>query len=91
MFPTCTAITGLAEEKTKKILQPLFTAFISIGFLFGALTSGLFQYFEFNPRLVICSLFILALIGIVLIFIYGLPINYENFEKAERFRFPEKK
>ena len=91
MFPTCTAITGLAEEKTKKILQPLFTAFISIGFLFGALTSGLFQYFEFNPRLVICSLFILALIGIVLIFIYGLPTNYENFEKAERFRFPEKK
>ena len=91
MFPTCTAITGLAEEKTKKILQPLFTAFISIGFLFGALTSGVFQYFEFNPRLVICSLFILALIGIILIFIYGLPTNYENFEKAERFRFPEKK
>ena len=27
MFPTCTAITGVAEEKTKKILQPLFTCF----------------------------------------------------------------
>ena len=30
MFPTCTALTGVAEEKTKKILQPLFTSFISI-------------------------------------------------------------
>ena len=66
-------------RKTKKILQPLFTAFISIGFLFGALTSGVFQYYEFNPRLVICSLFILALIVICLIYYFGLPNYYENF------------
>ena len=91
MFPTCTAITGVAEEKTKKILQPLFTAFISIGFLFGALSSGIFQYFEFHPPYVITSLSLLALIGIGLIFYFGLPTDYENFEKAERFRFPEKK
>ncbi len=91
MFPTCTAITGLAEEKTNKILQPLFTSFISIGFLFGALSSGIFQYFEFYPPFVISSLSLLAFIGIILIFYYGLPTNYENFEKTERFRFPEKK
>ena len=91
MFPTCTAITGIAEEKTKKILQPLFTSFISIGFLFGALSSGIFQYFEFHPPYVITSLSLLALIGIGLIFYFGLPTDYENFEKSEKFRFPEKK
>ena len=91
MFPTCTAITGVAEEKTKKILQPLFTSFISIGFLFGALSSGIFQYFEFYPPYVITSLSLLALIGIGLIFYFGLPTDYENFEKSEKFRFPEKK
>ena len=91
MFPTCTAITGVAEEKTKKILQPLFTAFISIGFLFGALSSGIFQFFEFYPPYVITSLSLLALIGIGLIFYFGLPTDYENFEKSEKFRFPEKK
>ena len=91
MFPTCTAITGVAEEKTKKILQPLFTAFISIGFLFGALSSGIFQYFEFHPPYVITSLSLLALIGIGLIYYFGLPTDYENFEKSEKFRFPEKK
>ncbi len=91
IFPACTAITGLAEDKTKKILQPLFTSFISIGFLFGALSSGIFQYFKFYPPYVICSLSLLALIGISLIFYYGLPKKYEKFEKAEKFRFPEKK
>ena len=91
MFPTCTALTGIAEEKTKKILQPLFTSFISIGFLFGALSSGIFQYFEFHPPYVITSLSLLALIGIGLIYYFGLPTDYENFEKSEKFRFPEKK
>jgi|TARA_B110000438_G_scaffold257624_1_gene265843 MFS family permease len=91
MLPTCTAITGLAEQKTKKILQPLYTSFISIGFLFGALSSGILQYFEFYPSYVICSLSLLALLGIVLIFYYGLPKDYEKFNKSEKFRFPEKK
>lgn len=91
IFPTCTAITGLVELKTKKILQPLFSAFISIGFLFGALSSGLFQYNNFYPPYVICSLSIFAIIGVILIFVYGLPNEFENFEKSEKFRFPERK
>ena len=91
IFPTSTAITGLVEEKTKKILQPLFGAFLSMGFLFGALSSGTFQYFNFYPPFVICSLSIFVLSGIFLIYYFGLPNNYENFQKTEKFRLPEKR
>ena len=91
IFPTCTAITGLVEEKTKKILQPLFGAFLSMGFLFGALSSGTFQYYNFYPPIVICSLSVFVLSGIFLIFYFGLPSTYENFQKTEKFRLPENK
>ena len=91
IMPTGTAITALAELKTKRILQPLFLAFVSIGFLFGALSAGLFQYSDFHPPHALASLSIVALIGIFLIFKYGLPNKLETFEKAEQFRFPEKK
>ena len=91
IFPTCTSITALVEQKTGKILQPLFTAFISIGFLFGAISSGIFQFLNLNPSFIICSLSIISISSVFLIFYFGLPIKYYSFENAEKFRLPEKK
>ena len=91
IFPTGTILTKLAEEKTSKILQPLFMSFISIGFLIGALSGGIFQYLGFYPPLVICLLSILSLFIIIFIFYYGLPLQFEQFPKSEKFKLPERK
>ena len=45
---TATAVTSVAENKTKKILQTYYSAFFSMGILLGGLCSGLFRYLEFN-------------------------------------------
>ncbi len=91
IFPTCTAITGLVELKTNKILQPLFTAFISLGFLFGALSSGIFQYFNFNPSVIISMLSFISLASIFLFLILDYQTNITNLRKLKNLNSLKKK
>ena len=44
---TTTIITRNAEEKTGLILQTYLSAFLTLGFLCGALCSGIYRYFSF--------------------------------------------
>ena len=62
-FTTCTAITGIAERETNKILQPLWGAFLSFGFLCGAIFSSLWQFMNFSTYNLFILLSFLGLIG----------------------------
>ena len=47
-YTTCTAVTGIAERETGKILQPLWGGFLSFGFLCGAIFSSIWQYYNID-------------------------------------------
>ena len=90
-FTTCTAITGIAEKKTNKILQPLWGAFLSFGFLCGAIFSSLWQFMNFSTYNLFILLSFLGLIGFFLIRQYGFPREKDSIDKSEKFKLPELK
>ena len=90
-FTTCTAITGIAERETKKILQPLWGAFLSFGFLCGAIFSSLWQFMNFSTFNLFILLSFLGLIGFFLIRQYGFPREKDSIDKSEKFKLPELK
>ncbi len=90
-FTTCTAITGIAERETNKILQPLWGAFLSFGFLCGAIFSSFWQFMNFSTFNLFILLSLFGLIGFLLIRQYGFPREKDSIDKSERFKLPELK
>ena len=88
---TATAVTSVAENKTKKILQTYYSAFFSMGILLGGLCSGLFRYLEFNSYILFFILILFGLISTLFVFNLGLKKQYDEIEKMEKFKIPENK
>ena len=89
IFTTTTAVTKIAEEKTNKILQTLLSAFMTLGFLFGGLTSGLYRYLEFDSHYLFVFLVLLGIFASLFVFKLGLPRKYEKIEPIEKIKIPE--
>ena len=89
IFTTTTAVTKIAEEKTNKILQTLLSAFMTLGFLFGGLTSGLYRYLEFDSHYLFVFLVLLGIFVSLFVFKLGLPRKYEKIEPIEKIKIPE--
>ena len=89
IFTTTTAVTKIAEEKTNKILQTLLSAFMTLGFLFGGLTSGLYRYLEFDSHYLFVFLVLLGIFASLFVFKLGLDRKYEKIEPIEKVKIPE--
>ena len=89
IFTTTTAVTKIAEEKTNKILQTLLSAFMTLGFLFGGLTSGLYRYLEFDSHYLFVFLVLLGIFASLFVFRLGLDRKYEKIEPIEKVKIPE--
>ncbi len=89
IFTTTTAVTKVAEEKTNKILQTLLSAFMTLGFLFGGLTSGLYRYLELNSHYLFVFLVLLGIFASLFVFKLGLQKRYEKIEPIEKIKIPE--
>ena len=89
IFTTTTAVTKIAEEKTNKILQTLLSAFMTLGFLFGGLTSGLYRYLEFDSHYLFVFLVLLGIFASLFVFKLGLLRKYEKIEPIEKIKIPE--
>ena len=89
IFTTTTAVTKIAEEKTNKILQTFLSAFMTLGFLFGGLTSGLYRYLEFDSHYLFIFLVLLGILASLFVFKLGLDRKYEKIEPIEKVKIPE--
>ena len=89
IFTTTTAVTKIAEEKTNKILQTLLSAFMTLGFLFGGLTSGLYRYLKFDSHYLFVFLVLLGIFASLFVFKLGLDRKYEKIEPIEKVKIPE--
>ena len=89
IFTTTTAVTKIAEEKTNKILQTLLSAFMTLGFLFGGLASGLYRYLEFDSHYLFVFLVLLGIFASLFVFKLGLDRKYEKIEPIEKVKIPE--
>jgi len=88
-YTTCTAVTGIAERETGKILQPLWGGFLSFGFLCGAIFSSIWQYYNIDTSYLFFLLSLFGTLGFFLIRIYAFPKNKDNIDKSEKFKLPE--
>ena len=87
---TTTIITRNAEEKTGLILQTYLSAFLTLGFLCGALCSGIYRYFSFDSHYLFFTLIFVALGSTFFIFYFGLKPNLEENNEIEKIKIPEK-
>ena len=87
---TTTIITRNAEEKTGLILQTYLSAFLTLGFLCGALCSGIYRHFSFDSHYLFFTLIFVALGSTFFIFYFGLKPNLEKNNEIEKIKIPEK-
>ena len=87
---TTTIITRNAEEKTGLILQTYLSAFLTLGFLCGALCSGIYRHFSFDSHYLFFTLIFVALGSTFFIFYFGLKPNLEENNEIEKIKIPEK-
>ena len=87
---TTTIITRNAEEKTGLILQTYLSAFLTLGFLCGALCSGIYRHFSFDSHYLFFTLIFVALGSTLFIFYFGLKPNLEENNEIEKIKIPEK-
>ena len=87
---TTTIITRNAEEKTGLILQTYLSAFLTLGFICGALCSGIYRHFSFDSHYLFFTLIFVALGSTFFIFYFGLKPNLEENNEIEKIKIPEK-
>ena len=87
---TTTIITKNAEEKTGLILQTYLSAFLTLGFLCGALCSGIYRHLNLDSHYLFFTLIFIALGSTFFIFYFGLKPNLEENNEIEKIKIPEK-
>ena len=87
---TTTIITRNSEEKTGLILQTYLSAFLTLGFLCGALCSGIYRHLGFDSHYLFFTLIFIALGSTFFIFYFGLKPNLEENNEIEKIKIPEK-
>ena len=90
IFPVINAQIAIIEQKTKKILLPVTQAFFSAGSLFGALGAALFIKLIPDPRITFFIVGSMFLFFSIIYYFFGLRKIYEEDEKVEKFKIPEK-
>ena len=90
IFPVINAQIAIIEQKTNKILLPVTQAFFSAGSLFGALGAALFIKIIPDPRITFFIVGSMFLFFSIIYYFFGLRKIYEEDEKVEKFKIPEK-
>ena len=90
IFPVINAQIAIIEQKTNKILLPVTQAFFSAGSLFGALGAALFIKLIPDPRITFFIVGSMFLFFSIIYYFFGLRKIYEEDEKVEKFKIPEK-
>ena len=80
----------MIEEKTSKVITPLYHAAFSFGSLVGAMTAFYtIKYIE-SESLIFSITGSMLILGAVIVFKFGLSKKFEDLKKTPRFKFPKK-
>ena len=82
---------AIIEEKTKKILNPIFKSSFNFGFLFGAATSSLCLGLEIDPVYTTFIVGLFVFISTLTMYFFGLNMKYDVVNKDPRFSIPNYK
>ena len=79
---------AIIEEKTKKILNPIFKSSFSIGFIIGAGISSIGMGLEINPLFTTFFIGFLIFLSSITMSFFGLKKKYDILENNPRFVLP---
>ena len=79
---------AIIEEKTKKILNPIFKSSFSIGFIIGAGISSIGMGLEINPLFTTFFIGCLIFLSSITMSLFGLKKKYDILEKNPKFILP---
>ena len=88
LFPTMQTQISIIEEKTSKIVTPLFQACFSAGSLFGALCAAFFIQNISDPRITFVLIGTFFFIYILIILTFGMKKQIEPIQKILKFKLP---
>ena len=88
LFPTMQTQISIIEEKTSKIVTPLFQACFSAGSLFGALCAAFFIKNFPDPRITFFLIGTIFLIYVSVIFVFGMKRKMEHIQNNTKFKLP---
>ena len=89
--PSAQTQISLIEQKTSKIITPIYQAFYSLGSLTGALSAGYFIKNISDPKITFIIVGCLFIFSSFFILFKGLPLKLDVSERIRGFKFPEKK
>ena len=88
--PSAQSQISMIEEKTSRVITPLYHAAFSFGSLVGAVTAFFtIKYIE-NVSLIFSITGSILVLGAVIVFMFGLSRSLEDLKKTPRFKFPKK-
>ena len=88
--PSAQTQISIIEEKTSKVITPLYHAAFSFGSLVGAMTAFYtIKYIE-SESLIFSITGSMLILGAVIVFKFGLSKKFEDLKKTPRFKFPKK-
>ena len=87
--PSAQSQISMIENKTSRIITPLYQAAFSAGSLVGAIAAAFFIKNISDPRLIFSLLGLVLTLGSIAIFRLGLAKNLEILEKTPRFKLPK--
>ena len=88
LFPTMQTQISIIEEKTSKIVTPLFQACFSAGSLFGALCAAFFIKNFPDPRITFFLIGTIFLLYVSVIFVFGMKRKMEHIQNNTKFKLP---
>ena len=80
----------MIEQKTSKIITPLYHAAFSFGSLVGAISAFFTIKYIDNPILIFIATGTMLIVGSILVYKYGLLKSFEDLKKMPRFKLPKK-
>ena len=88
--PSAQSQISMIEQKTSKIITPLYHAAFSFGSLVGAVTAFFtIKYIE-RPDLIFLTTGTMLILGSLIIYKFGLLKSFENLKKTPKFKLPKK-
>ena len=87
--PSAQSQISMIENKTSRIITPVYQAAFSTGSLIGAIAAAFFIKNIYDPGLIFLLSGLLLTLGSLTIFRLGLGKNLEILEKTPRFRLPK--
>ena len=88
--PSAQSQISMIEEKTSRVITPLYHAAFSFGSLVGAITAFFtIKYIE-SVSLIFSISGSMLVLGALIVFKFGLSKTFEDLKKSPRFKFPKK-